>query len=69
VRLERDVNSTVRGAGLGLYISKQLIEAMGGRIWIESTGVPDEGSICAFTLKRSKVSEKPQWSKLEHQEV
>ena len=69
VRLERDMNSSVRGAGLGLYISKQLIEAMGGRIWIESTGVPDEGSICAFTLKLSKVSEKPQWSRLEHQEV
>lgn len=69
VRLERDMNSSVRGAGLGLYISKQLIEAMGGRIWIESTGVSDEGSICAFTLKRSKVSEKGQWSRLEHQEV
>jgi len=69
VRLERDINSPVRGAGLGLYISKQLIEAMGGRIWIESTGVPNEGSIFAFTLKRSKVSEKPQRPRLEHQEV
>ena len=69
VRLERDINSSVRGAGLGLYISKQLIEAMDGRIWIESTGVPTEGSIFAFTLKRSKVSEKPQRPRLEHQEV
>ena len=69
VRLERDINSPVRGAGLGLYISKQLIEAMGGRIWIESTGVPNEGSIFAFTLKRFKVSEKPRRPRLEHQEV
>jgi len=55
VRLERDMNSPVRGAGLGLYISKRLVEAMDGHIWIESTGVPNEGSTFVFTLKRSKV--------------
>ena len=31
VRLERDMNSPVRGAGLGLYICKQLVTAMGGK--------------------------------------
>src|SRR6266487_3469335 len=44
VRLERDINSPVRGSGLGLYISRRLIEAMGGKIWIESSGVPGEGT-------------------------
>lgn len=44
VRLERDVNSPVRGSGLGLYISRRLIEALGGEVWIESSGIPGEGS-------------------------
>jgi signal transduction histidine kinase len=44
VRLERDMNSPIRGSGLGLYISRRLIEAMKGSIWIESSGIPGEGS-------------------------
>ena len=44
VRLDSDLNSNVRGSGLGLYISRRLIEAMGGNIWIESTGMNGAGS-------------------------
>lgn len=51
VRLERDMNSPVRGAGLGLAISKQLVEAMGGSIWVESSGEEGKGSVFAFSLK------------------
>jgi len=50
VRLERDMNSPTRGAGLGLFICKQLVEAMGGTIWVESSGQEGEGSSFFFTL-------------------
>ncbi len=37
-----------RGLGLGLFISKCIVEAHGGRIWAES--VPGEGSTLSFAL-------------------
>lgn len=39
----------VRGAGLGLYMAKALIEAHGERIWLERSK-PGEGSVFSFTL-------------------
>jgi signal transduction histidine kinase len=49
-RLERDISKKIKGTGLGLYVSKQLVEAMGGRIWVESSGIIGEGSRFRFTL-------------------
>ena len=53
VRLKRDISGQVRGSGLGLYISKQMVEAMGGRIWAESAGISGQGSCFCFTLAAS----------------
>jgi signal transduction histidine kinase len=48
-------NSSTRSSyGLGLHITKMLIEAYGGRIWAGDRipGHPDQGAAIRFTLKR-----------------
>jgi signal transduction histidine kinase len=69
VRLERDMNSPTRGAGLGLSICKQLVGAMGGRIWIESSGIAGEGSTFIFTLKQGTATTEVDRYSRAHQEV
>ncbi|GAC1362945.1 MAG: hypothetical protein NVSMB44_19220 [Ktedonobacteraceae bacterium] len=56
VRLERDRAGAVYGTGLGLYISKQLVEKMGGQIWVESSGEAGAGSRFCFLLPAAPLS-------------
>jgi two-component system sensor histidine kinase BaeS len=49
VEKSRSRDEVYGGSGMGLAISRALIEAMGGRIWVESAGL-GEGATFAFTL-------------------
>ena len=51
VRAARSLTTPVRGSGLGLYICRRYIEAMGGRLWLEQS-IPQRGSIFSFYLPR-----------------
>jgi PAS domain S-box-containing protein len=53
---ERFETSPYRGSGLGLTICRQLVQQMGGNIWVESS--PGTGSVFRFTA-RFQIAESP----------
>ena len=56
---EKFVTKSEKGTGLGLYISKNIIEAHNGKIWFETnTNSDDRGAIFGFTLPLSNHYQK-----------
>jgi signal transduction histidine kinase len=51
-RADRSRSREYGGSGLGLAIARQLVEAHGGQVGVESEGVPGQGSQFWFTLPR-----------------
>ena len=47
-RLDPDHRRGIGGSGLGLYISRELVRTMNGRIWVESD--PGKGATFTFEL-------------------
>jgi signal transduction histidine kinase len=47
---QRFATQSVKGTGLGLYLSKKIIEAHGGRIWARSNNDGGQGSTFTFSL-------------------
>ncbi len=56
-RVDRDDARQTYGHGLGLYISRKLLEAMGGDLWAESE--PGKGSKFYFSLPMAGHHETP----------
>ncbi|MNW07106.1 Phytochrome-like protein cph1 [compost metagenome] len=42
------LNGNASGLGIGLYISKEIVDRHQGRIWVES--IPGEGATFSFEL-------------------
>ncbi|GAC1634056.1 MAG: hypothetical protein NVS4B11_35770 [Ktedonobacteraceae bacterium] len=54
VRAPRSLTTPVRGSGLGLYICRRYVEAMHGKLWLESS-ILNKGSIFSFYLSQAEA--------------
>jgi signal transduction histidine kinase len=50
-RVETGEAVNIKGSGLGLWICREIVQAHGGKIWVESS--PGSGSAFKFTLKKA----------------
>jgi signal transduction histidine kinase len=59
VRADDAGKTNISGTGLGLYVAKQIVDSLGGKIWAESEG-RGKGSrfIVEFPHSKDKISDK-----------
>jgi signal transduction histidine kinase len=51
-RIDTEQSRGIKGAGLGLWICREVVEAHGGKIWLESR--VNEGTTVKFTLNKAQ---------------
>lgn len=56
-RLDSRLVRQLKGAGLGLFVAKAIVEAHGGRIWVEEA--PTGGAAFSFSLPRQQAAALP----------
>ncbi|HET7090313.1 MAG TPA: GAF domain-containing sensor histidine kinase [Anaerolineae bacterium] len=59
-QVDTSTTRTTGGTGLGLPISKRLVEMHGGRLWVESSGVPGEGATFIIELPAADAGTPPE---------
>jgi PAS domain S-box-containing protein len=62
-RVSGDKQHTFPGLGLGLFISNEIIQRLGGRMWVES--IEGKGSTFCFTLPLKKIKQRKHTSSLD----
>mgnify|MGYP000098598624 CR=1 FL=1 len=57
-RLDREISAGIKGTGLGLFNSREIVERHGGRMWAES--VEGEYADFIFTLPKTAPAARPE---------